>query len=67
MRWVSMPTSRRRRLMPPCAFTTRCHGTSSGQLRIAPPTARAARARPASSATCPYVATSPRGILRTIA
>ena len=51
-----------RRLMPPCAFTTRCHGRPSGQCRIAWPTARAARGHPSRAATCPYVATRPRGI-----
>jgi hypothetical protein len=51
--WVSIEAARPRRLIPPLAFTTRCHGNPAGQRRIAVPTARAARGRPSSAATCP--------------
>src|SRR2546423_15462792 len=45
---------------------TRWHGTSRRlQSRMMLPTARAARARPASAATSPYVETRPGGIRRT--
>jgi hypothetical protein len=60
-----MPAALGRRLMPPLALTTRCHGTSDGQWRIANPTARAARGAPSMLAICPYVATRPRGMSRT--
>ena len=52
-RCVSMLSIRARRLIPPLAFTTRCHGTSCGHSCIACPTARAARGRPSSAAICP--------------
>jgi hypothetical protein len=51
MRCVSIEVARARRLMAPRAFTTRCHGTSSGHRRIAAPTARAERGAPSIAAS----------------
>ena len=42
-RWVSMLPTLARRLIPPCAFTTRCQGRWSGTCFIACPTARATK------------------------
>src|SRR5262249_31387838 len=64
-RWVIIPLIRARRLIPPDAFTTRCHGMFGGHSRMAWPTARAPRGRPSESASWPYVTTCPRGMRRT--
>src|SRR5262249_13697092 len=60
------PLTLARRLIPPLAFTTRCHGMPGGQCRIAYPTARPDLGQPSSAAICPYVATWPRGMRVTI-
>lgn len=54
-RWVIMPLRLARRLIPPRAFSTRCHGTPSprGHRFMAYPTARAPRGAPRSAAICP--------------
>src|SRR6476661_7514845 len=53
--WISSAPEVARRLMPPLAFTTRCHGTVllSGKAWRAYPTCRACPASPANDAICP--------------
>src|SRR5262245_42583818 len=65
MRCVTIPLARARGLIPPRAFTTRCHGISGGHTRMAWPTRRAAAGRPSRAAISPYDSTWPRGIVRT--
>lgn len=58
-----------RGLTRPAELTTRCHGKRAelGSSPSTRPTRRAYRGSPASRATCPYVATRPRGIESTVA
>src|SRR5579862_893591 len=52
---------------PPKRLTTRCHGSPRPPSYAIQPTSRAARGRPAMSASSPYVTTRPRGTRRSTA